>query len=306
MSHTKKLSRLKNRSGPADGSVMKSVHCVELGTGSVTANLPPGFSYDYEDEGTVVAWLEKDPEALALRISCITLVPKDENVQPVTEVIADEAKAYGAQAVRTADKSYFVSEETSEENGEVFWLRFWQVGYRNYSFIISLCCVESCKRSPEVARVSRLVPEMISSLEQRPEHSELSARELQQLEAQREVVQELLRDRYDVFALPALRSDLPVLQQIIDDAAFEPDQVYEWSCVGIVFGGVLASELGLGWCAYSDEQGCEPALRLGDSSITLFPRSMILKRIEAGEEIDLDTFIENLADGIAHAKTEGC
>ena len=285
---------------------MKSVQRVDLGLGSVTALIPEGFSYHVEEEGTVVAWLDDDPEIIALRLSCITLVPKDETVQPITEVIADEARANGLEPIHAGDRTYFISEETSSEEGENYWLRFWQVGYLNYTFIISLCCLDSLRSSRRVTEVSRLMPALIDSIEKRPEHSELTEHEQHALEEQREVVRELLQQRYDVFSLPGLRADLPVLQQIISDRAFGPEQEYEWSCVGVVFGDILASEFGLDWCAFCDEQGAESALRLGGSTITLYPRSMILKRMANGEEIDLETFMDGLAEGIEQLKAEGC
>ena len=285
---------------------MKSVQRVELGIGSVTAVLPDGLSYDVEEDGSLIAWMDEDPEALALRISCITLVPKDENVQPVTEVIAEEAANHGLKAIRTGDKVYFISEECSTEEGETYWLRFWHAAYLNFTFIISVCCAESDRESRQVATASRMVIKIIESLAKRPEHSELTERELHGLEEQRQVVRDVLQSRYDVFTLPTLRADLPVLQQLIEDRAFSPEQEYEWSSVGVVFGDVLASELGLDWCAYCDEQGAEPALRLGESSITLYPRSMILKRIERGDEMELDAFIDNLAESIEQLKAEGC
>ena len=76
--------------------------------------------------------------------------------------------------------------------------------------------------------------------------------------------------------------------------------------MGVVFGDLLAAELGLHWCAYSDEQGCDAALRLDDTSVTLFPRSRMLKRIERDEDMDLDAFIDDLAESIEELKANGC
>jgi hypothetical protein len=283
---------------------MKLTQRVPLSDGSVLANLPDGFSYNYEEDETLTVWLDEAPEALTLRISCITVVPKDEAVPPMNERTAEEAMERHLTPIHAGDKSYFVSDETSSEDGQTTWSRFWQVGFLRHCLIISLCTLEEARDSQWVKRVCELMHPIIEAVEKRAMHSELTESEVYQLNEQREVVQQLLRERYNVFSLPAIRADLPILQTILDDHAFSPEQEYEWSCVGVVFGDIVAAELGLHWCAYSDEQGVEPGLRLAETTVTVFPRSMILKRIERGDEMDLDTFIDDLAQSIEDLQNE--
>lgn len=285
---------------------MNATQLVPIGIGTVTVGIPEGISYSFDEDGTLVAWLDEAPEESTLRISCLTATPESDAVPPMNETVAEDAVEEGFQPIRVGDKAYFVSDESSVENGEKIWLRFWQAGFLNHRLIISLCCAEASKTSKEVSKLSNLVPEIIESLQQRDTHSELTESEACDLQAQRDVVQDVLRERFGVFSLPTTKADLPVLQQLIDDRVFSPEQESEWSCVGVAFGDVLAAEFGLHWCAYSDEQGAEPALRLDETSITLFPRSMILKRVESGEEINLADLIEGIAASIEELKAEGC
>jgi hypothetical protein len=285
---------------------MKTSQRIALGLGSVTTSLPPDCFFEVDNDGTLIVWPEETPDVVTLRISCITLVAENEDAQPVTEILAEEAKANGLKAARLDDKLYVVSEETSLEDGQSIWCRFWQVGFLNYSLVLSVCCLESARRAPSVTALVQQVPKIIRGLEQRELHSALTEYELQQLEEQRDIVRELLQERYDVLRLPVLRADLPVLQQILDDRPFSPEQEREWSSVGVAFGDILADHFGLDWCAYTDEQGAEPALRLGHTSITLYPRSMILRRVERGQEVDLDAFVDAIAENIQELKAEGC
>lgn len=61
-------------------------------------------------------------------------------------------------------------------------------------------------------------------------------------------------------------------------------------------GDALAQKLGMIWVAVDDEYGRTPALSfsLANTSIILFPTTMISKRIEIGEEVD----VRELFDGI--------
>jgi Domain of unknown function (DUF3806) len=54
---------------------------------------------------------------------------------------------------------------------------------------------------------------------------------------------------------------------------------------GLAFGQLLVERFpALDWCAYSDEQGTEVAVRGGTSDFTIFPTNFVAKRWEAGAE----------------------
>jgi Domain of unknown function (DUF3806) len=46
----------------------------------------------------------------------------------------------------------------------------------------------------------------------------------------------------------------------------------------------------------SDEHGCNPALRYRDTSVILYPLTMISKRVERGEAVDVFDMYNWLAD----------
>ncbi|HMJ90308.1 MAG TPA: DUF3806 domain-containing protein [Candidatus Acidoferrum sp.] len=152
--------------------------------------------------------------------------------------------------------------------------------------------------SPLRYGTSMIIGDSSFTQSQKNEHRSLTARELDALQAQRELVGDVLRERYDVYALPALRTDLAALQQIVDDDVFGSEQEYEWSCVGVVFGDVLAAELGLEWFAFSSAPGTEPALCTADFATTLFPRAMLVRRADDDVPIQLSTLLDQLAGGI--------
>ena len=82
---------------------------------------------------------------------------------------------------------------------------------------------------------------------------------------------------------------------ILDAKAFKPSQTYELQCLGIVLGDAFVQEMKMEWVMVEDKDGRDPAVRLPGTSIILYPMTMISKRIERGEKVD----VFNLFNGVA-------
>src|SRR5271170_7681746 len=92
-------------------------------------------------------------------------------------------------------------------------------------------------------------------------------------------------------ALTRTKSDLPVLQDLIDEKVFNKSQSYELQSLGVAFGDVLASELPLRWVMVTDEYGTDPTLRFKDTTVQINALTMISKRIEKGENVNLSELL---------------
>jgi hypothetical protein len=91
--------------------------------------------------------------------------------------------------------------------------------------------------------------------------------------------------------------DLELLQAVIDAGVLHPDQTYEWQSLGLVFGRVLvATYPGFDWVVVEDEHGRDPALRYEQTSILVFPLTMISKRIEDGETVSVRALFDGLLE----------
>ena len=123
-----------------------------------------------------------------------------------------------------------------------------------------------------------------------PKFSELSLEDGARLERQRAVVSAAAKQRYGTAALTRTRRDLPVLQKLIDDKAFSKSQTYQLQCLGVAFGDVLASELPLRWVIVTDEYGTDPTLRFKDKSLNVNALTMISKRVEKDEAVNVSSF----------------
>ncbi len=115
----------------------------------------------------------------------------------------------------------------------------------------------------------------------------IDATESQGLEAERQWVQDLIKGFGSDVVLSKTKDDLPTLQTIIENGPYTESPENELVVIGTTFGDILTTELGLHWVVVTDEYGTDIGLQYKNLEIYLFPRDMIVKRFEQGEEIDL-------------------
>jgi hypothetical protein len=125
-----------------------------------------------------------------------------------------------------------------------------------------------------------------------PRFSDLSRDDLASLDKQRALVAAAAKQRYGVSGLLRTKDDLPVLQRPIDDQAFTKTQTYELQSLGVALGDVMASELPLRWMMVTDEFGTDPTLRYKDTTIQVNALTMISKRIERDEKVNVSRLLE--------------
>ncbi|MBS7696299.1 MULTISPECIES: DUF3806 domain-containing protein [unclassified Chelatococcus] len=90
------------------------------------------------------------------------------------------------------------------------------------------------------------------------------------------------QDRYET-----IDGKLRIIQALLTPGMIEPDETWKLQSLGITFGDVLAQKLGLTWIVVDDAIGRDPALQDAESGLIIFVLTMISKRVETGEEIDV-------------------
>ena len=102
-------------------------------------------------------------------------------------------------------------------------------------------------------------------------------------------------------AFDGSRADLSAIQSVLDAGSVERDATYTLQSLGMAFGKVFIEQHdGFDWWMVEDEYGRDPAIRFGQTSLLAFPQTMISKRIEDGERVD----IEDLFDGLSQRLVE--
>ena len=136
--------------------------------------------------------------------------------------------------------------------------------------------------------------------------TELSVAEREQLDRQRSEIEGLLGDdaeNHRKFAKAA--GKLGTIRAVLDAEMFRADQTYELQCLGVVLGDAFVLELGMEWVSVEDEYGRDPAVRVPATGILLFPLTMISKRIERGEAVDVFDLFNGVAAMVDERKRTG-
>ncbi|MGV0034180.1 MAG: DUF3806 domain-containing protein [Candidatus Azotimanducaceae bacterium WSBS_2022_MAG_OTU7] len=114
------------------------------------------------------------------------------------------------------------------------------------------------------------------------------------LDSQRRQIMDLIARQLGILTLKGDKSDLKVLQNLVNRKAIRRDDVRGLQGLGIVFGDVLVNEYGLGWVSYEDDLGISKALRWKKTANYVFPVTLFSKRVQFKEDIDMEAVFEEL------------
>ena len=81
--------------------------------------------------------------------------------------------------------------------------------------------------------------------------------------------------------------DATLLQRLVDAQVFSPTQRQELQCLGVALGDLLVRDPDFRWVMITDDHGCDPTVRWRRSSVCVHALTMISKRVEHGEAIDI-------------------
>lgn len=122
---------------------------------------------------------------------------------------------------------------------------------------------------------------------------QLSPAMISSMEKQREFVADLVEKNIHGKKLNKSPSDFTTLQEIVNKKVLSPKQTWELQALGICFGDALTSFIpGLNWILVTDEYGTDPTLRYRNSSLQINALTMISKRIEGGEDVNIAAMAE--------------
>lgn len=104
----------------------------------------------------------------------------------------------------------------------------------------------------------------------------------------------VLEARFPGVQLTGSVVDLPLMQQVYEGGPYTNDAISEVIALGTAFGDVLAQTLGLAWVRYCDDEGEELALRYENTDVVVFPRTLLLTRLEEGGVVNLSVLYDEV------------
>lgn len=97
---------------------------------------------------------------------------------------------------------------------------------------------------------------------------------------------------------------LHLLDVVLKSDWIEKHETAKLQSLGITFGDVIVQDMNFEWIEVEDEKGITPALRLPDTTLIIFPMTMISKRIERDESVDIYELYMALKEDVNRIKLE--
>jgi hypothetical protein len=101
-----------------------------------------------------------------------------------------------------------------------------------------------------------------------------------------------------------INGKLHLLDVILKSSWIEKHETAKLQSLGITLGDVMVQDMNFVWIEVRDEIEITPALNLPDTTLIIFPMTMISKRIERDESLDIFEFYETLKEDIEKIKLE--
>ncbi len=99
-----------------------------------------------------------------------------------------------------------------------------------------------------------------------------------------------------------LEGKLRLLDTILSSDWIKPNETLKLQCLGITLGDALAQKLGMRWVVVEDEYGRDPALSFENSSVLAFPLTSISKRVERGDQLNVDELFAAACEALLEAR----
>lgn len=114
-----------------------------------------------------------------------------------------------------------------------------------------------------------------------------------QLVKQRLFVSSLVTECFPGEKLSGIKSDLQLLQRILDAKLIPKANTWELQALGVVFGDSLVASIpGLAWWQVTDEFGTDPTVRYRETSVQINALTTLSKRVERSETIEVEQLAE--------------
>ena len=99
--------------------------------------------------------------------------------------------------------------------------------------------------------------------------------------------------------------DLDRLQAIIASGQIPIENTQELQSLGIIFGKVFVNETqDYDWWVVEDDYGKDACIRYKETSLLIFPQTMLSKRIEDGETVNVSELFHGLRAQLERIKNE--
>jgi hypothetical protein len=133
----------------------------------------------------------------------------------------------------------------------------------------------------------------------------LTEADQQRLRSQRAVVEKYLGNEDSRQKYKTAAGKLGTIRAVLQAGLFKREQAYELQCLGVILGDAFVQDMGMEWIMVEEEHDRDPAVRMPKTTIILYPLTMISKRIERGEEVDVFELYNGVAAQVEDLQRQG-
>jgi len=134
----------------------------------------------------------------------------------------------------------------------------------------------------------------------------LTKNDLKHLDFQRDEITRHLSDDDKSGAYATAMGKLTTLKILLDTNIFNAEHTHELQCMGVILGDIFVLENNFRWVIAEDHYGRTPAIVHNNEQLTFFPVTMISKRIERGEKVDIVKLYRKLCNQINSLIADYC
>lgn len=217
---------------------------------------------------------------IPIRVSVITIKSKDEKEYEAARwYVIEKAREKSVQPRILGDKAIYRYRGPAHEEG--CFTHYFEVGMGNHHFLFSIHVSAEGERADAFSAIETDLEGMIESLVERKKDEQFDCcLQESEKEAIRDACGILIGDQQGEAGWKALQSRY--------DAALQGEPPKDSGKIGYVFGELLRQEVpSFHWKVKIDEYGRSRSLDFGNAKISIFPESMIWKRLDRKEVVDL-------------------
>lgn len=269
----------------------------EIGDGLKSIKAPGNYYAERENDKTIILY---DPEIdfAEIRISVITVEPNDRSDwQPMYNSVLKLAKEKEIKSNIINEKSYYQYTVAKQEEGVLIF--YFEVGYLNHLILISVTANAEYAQNKEedIENVLNDVTNMIATISEiNLEKQSIFEPNYGDIEAINDRVKEILNvTEEEIDICHDTDQTIALIQQIMDKKVVQADRTYELQSLGIALGDYIQyKNEDFHWAVIRDEYGRDLGLQYKTLALTVFPMTMISKRIEDGEHVHVSELFSSL------------
>lgn len=283
-----------------NNSKKKQYKTFEIGDGMKSICVSERYFAEMEEDKSTLLLSNPETDNIWIRISVTTVEPKDKVENPMFEYIANVAKEQGKEVKVLGDKSYFSEFQQTEEEGDQIITYFYHVGYKCNIVLISVTTyLENSTTETFKVHLAEL-PEYIASIEEisldKQNFFNLTDDDCRYINNRSAAILGITEEELDDFHERG--ETLKTIQKILDEERYNAENTAELQSLGVAFGDYIQYKYpDFQWSIVHDQYGRDFCLNYG-KTITIFPQTMISKRVEDNVEFDVESLLNGLLETV--------